>query len=155
VYLPRVGYVLQVSGGKLSEELLELLPDYAPAFGDGGGGGGAGGGGAPSANPATAAAAAAAASAATAAPSAAAAAAAGDAHYYSTSATRSLSRRYGDLLYKVADLEVSVVCGGLCCAVCSLSDDVLLKGARTYIPLSTTTQPNQNQTKPNNKNRPA
>jgi len=105
---------MQVTGQQLSEELLELLPDYelawsqhddGDAIGDeagGGGGGGAEGNG-----------------------STAAAAAAGGggggyssgfSAFYRTASTMQLSVEYGDLMYKIRDLEVRGSDGGGWCA---------------------------------------
>lgn len=32
IYIPQVGFLMSVTGGRLSEELAELLPDYKLAF---------------------------------------------------------------------------------------------------------------------------
>jgi len=89
VYIPQVGFVISVTGGKLSEELCELLPDYSLAFmGEDGPAGLAG----------------------------AAAAAAEDSSgvdldrscaYYTCHVTQQLNASYGDLQHKIQDLEVS------------------------------------------------
>ncbi|WIA22147.1 hypothetical protein OEZ85_004483 [Tetradesmus obliquus] len=87
VYIPQVGFTMCVTGGRLAEELLELLPDYDLAFmGDEG-------------------------------PAAAAAAAgadmggqAGDGScaYYYCECTQQLNSQYGDLQQKIQDLETSI-----------------------------------------------
>ncbi|KAF6252313.1 muts domain V-domain-containing protein [Scenedesmus sp. NREL 46B-D3] len=88
VYIPQVGFTMCVTGGRLAEELLELLPDYNLAFmGDEG-------------------------------PAAAAAAAgadlggglAGDGScaYYYCECTQQLNSQYGDLQHKIQDLESSI-----------------------------------------------
>lgn len=88
VFIPQVGFVITVSGGKLSEELLELLPDYKLAFmGEDGPAGFAG----------------------------AAAADAGieldrGCAYYTCDGTQQLDAEYGDLQRKIQDLEVSHDC---------------------------------------------
>lgn len=91
VYIPQVGFVISVTGGKLSEELCELLPDYSLAFmGEDGPAGLAGA-------------------------AAAAAAAAEDSSgvdldrscaYYTCNVTQQLNASYGDLQHKIQDLEV-------------------------------------------------
>jgi DNA mismatch repair protein MSH5 len=84
VFIPQVGFVISVSGGKLSEELLELLPDYKLAFmGEDG-------------------------------PTGFAGAAAQDAGieldrgcaYYTCDGTQQLDSEFGDLQHKIQDLEV-------------------------------------------------
>jgi hypothetical protein len=83
--LAQVGFVISISGGKLSEEVLELLPDYSLAFmGEDGPAGFAG-------------------------------AAAEDSSgveldrscaYYTCDGTQQLNNEFGDLQHKIQDLEV-------------------------------------------------
>lgn len=68
----QVGYVMQVTGEQLSEELRELLPDFELAFEGGGHHDDSGGFSA----------------------------------YYYTERTRQLNTQFGDMLYKIQDLEV-------------------------------------------------
>ena len=93
---PQVGFVISVSGGRLSEELLELLPDYSLAFmGEDGPAGAAG-------------------------DAAAAGAAEGSSGveldrscaYYTCDTTQQLNTHYGDLQHKIQDLEVRGQQGG-------------------------------------------
>ncbi len=79
--------MISISGGKLAEEVLELLPDYSLAFMGEDGPGGAGG------------------------------AAAEDSGieldrscaYYTSSGVQQLNAQYGDLQHKIQDLEVGSV----------------------------------------------
>jgi hypothetical protein len=74
----QVGYVMQVTGAQLSPELLELLPDYQLAFSGDQGTMPAGVG-----DPAG-----------------------GYSAFYYAQCTQQLNQQYGDILYKVQDLEV-------------------------------------------------
>lgn len=121
-YVPRAGFALRAAGcARLPEELLECLPDFQLAWagregdhdagggGDGGGVGGAGGdaeeeSGFEGAAVTTGGAAAddgAAAAGGGAAPASLGAA------YYRTASTAALGRRFGDLLYRLRDMEVT------------------------------------------------
>jgi hypothetical protein len=126
---PQVGYVMQVTGRQLSEELLELMPDYELAWsqhdsGDAGGGGGAadsdaraGGGGS--------------------------LAAGGDgggggidpgfSAFYRTASTARLSARYGDLMYRMKDLEVAAVGAGLAAPALACNSEQITPAAHHAI----------------------
>jgi hypothetical protein len=73
-----VGYVMQVTGAQLSPELLELLPDYQLAFSGDQGTMPAGVG-----DPGG-----------------------GYSAFYYAQCTQQLNQQYGDILYKIQDLEV-------------------------------------------------
>lgn len=84
----QVGFVISVSGGKLAEELLELLPDYSLAFMGEDGPAGADGtavaqdGGGVELDRGCA--------------------------YYTCGGTQQLDAQFGDLQHKIQDLEVRV-----------------------------------------------
>ncbi|KXZ51109.1 hypothetical protein GPECTOR_14g90 [Gonium pectorale] len=93
LYLPQVGFVMRVQGQQLTADLLDALPDYELAFegaagpeevGNCGAAAGAYGG-------------------------EAGASGGGWAAYYRTDATRELNARFGDMQYKIQDLEASLV----------------------------------------------
>jgi hypothetical protein len=127
----QVDYVMQVTGRQLSEELLELLPDYelawtqhtddalpgtavgqqqlagSPKSGgpSAGAGNGSGGGAAASWGGATAGGVGVGAAAAGAGEGGSVC---GFVAYYRTASTQRLNRQYGDLMYRMRDLEVRV-----------------------------------------------
>ncbi|GAB4818643.1 hypothetical protein N2152v2_005689 [Parachlorella kessleri] len=70
VYMPQVGFMLRLEGGRLRADLEEALPDYQLAFEVAGGEEGCG-------------------------------------TYYNTARTRQLNARFGDMLHKIQDLEVT------------------------------------------------
>jgi hypothetical protein len=76
----QVGYVMQVSGQQLGQDVLECLPDYQLAF---------------------------------------------DGHcedgysaYYQSKCTSQLNHRFGDMMYKIQDLEVRGYLGDACAVAC-------------------------------------
>ncbi|KAG2497286.1 hypothetical protein HYH03_004869 [Edaphochlamys debaryana] len=93
LYLPQVGFVLKVQGAQLTADLLDALPDYELAF--------EGAAGPEEAEP----------GAAEGAGSVGAAGGqgAGWAAYYRTQSTLDLNARFGDLRYKIQDLESSLI----------------------------------------------